>query len=84
MRLLLVAAWAVALFLLLRPFVRHWLRMRRPPYPPREALIKDPVCQTYFPQSRAVTRTIGGTVHYFCSEKCAAEFPGRGVAAGDS
>jgi YHS domain-containing protein len=33
--------------------------------------VKDPVCQTYVVKSRAVRRTDGGRIRYFCSEQCA-------------
>jgi YHS domain-containing protein len=52
--------------------------LRRLPLPARRAysvggdeLVKDPVCQTYVVKSRAVRRTAGGDVTYFCSDECA-------------
>ncbi len=37
-------------------------------------MVKDPVCGIYIPEERAITRRIGGEVHYFCSQQCADEF----------
>jgi len=40
----------------------------------RDALVKDPVCQTYVVLSRAVTARNGDDVAYVCSRECAARF----------
>ncbi|RMF89369.1 MAG: YHS domain-containing protein [Nitrospinota bacterium] len=52
-----------------------------PPSPPggeetpvEDEMVKDPVCDTYIPRSMAITKTRGGVVYYFCSQKCAEEF----------
>ena len=52
-------------------------RRRTPPRAPgsrRDELVKDPVCQTYVVQSRAVTAEVDGAVAHFCSRECAARF----------
>ncbi len=36
-----------------------------------EDMVRDPECNTFVPLRRAVTRRVGGTVLYFCSEECA-------------
>jgi hypothetical protein len=59
---------AVAVSALLR---RVALPARRPRPALPDELVKDPVCQTYVVKSRAVTRTTGGVVSYFCSARCA-------------
>lgn len=44
---------------------------------PKEAggeLMKDPVCGTYVSSNSAFRRTISGTTHVFCSEKCRDKF----------
>ncbi|MFQ5828281.1 MAG: hypothetical protein ACE5JD_03880 [Candidatus Methylomirabilia bacterium] len=81
MRALIFLLWALFLGFLLRSVVRWLLRQRLPSASPppaqradREELVKDPVCQTYVPRSRAVTRTVGGNMRYFCSPDCAARF----------
>jgi YHS domain-containing protein len=78
MRGLLVLGWFLLLAVLLWPVVRRFLPPRpwgaRRPGGPRDELVKDPVCQTYVLRSRAVTRSVGGTPHYFCSRECAARF----------
>jgi len=42
----------------------------RPPLRPAEDLVRDRVCNTYVPRSRAVVATIGGHDEYFCSTTC--------------
>ena len=47
--------------------------------PPQRGLplARDPVCGTFVDQSRALTAKHGGTVHYFCSERCRREYGGK-------
>jgi YHS domain-containing protein len=47
--------------------------------PPRQVkpgvkLVRDPVCGTYVAPQSALSLTSGDGTHYFCSEKCLAEF----------
>jgi YHS domain-containing protein len=35
-----------------------------------EDLVRDPVCNTYVPRSRALTAVIEGRPEHFCSEAC--------------
>jgi YHS domain-containing protein len=35
-----------------------------------EDMVRDPQCGTFVPRSDAVHKSVGGTTHYFCSEKC--------------
>jgi len=37
-------------------------------------MVKDPVCQTYIPQSIAIQKTVNHATVYFCSEECASKF----------
>ena len=37
-------------------------------------MVRDPVCGLHLPESRAVTDTIDGRLHHFCSAKCRSEF----------
>ena len=37
-------------------------------------MVQDPNCETYFPMTEAVTATIAGREHFFCSERCANEY----------
>jgi len=39
-----------------------------------DEMVQDPQCGTYIPRQEAVRRRIAGQEHYFCSEKCAAEY----------
>lgn len=79
MRVLLFLAWAFFLAFLLWPVVKRLLGRRMPPpavQASRGQLVKDPVCETYVVRSRAVTRSVRGVTHYFCSSDCAARFSG--------
>lgn len=74
MRLALILLWLVAALLVARMLLRRLALPARPrARAPRalDELVKDPVCQTYVVRSRALMRTAGGEVAYFCSEECA-------------
>ena len=72
MRLFLILFWlAVAAAILLPVLRRVRLSTARPRRALPDELVKDPVCQTYVVKSRAVTRSEGGSVRYFCSAECA-------------
>lgn len=43
---------------------------RRPPLGPAEDLVRDRVCNTYVPRSRALVATIDGHEEHFCSPGC--------------
>ena len=40
-------------------------------------LVRDPVCGTFVVPQRALSAAAGGETHYFCSEKCLAEWRAR-------
>ena len=44
---------------------------------PSEAadMVRDPNCGVYVPKNQSVTRLVQGKKHYFCSKKCADEYP---------
>ena len=42
----------------------------RPPSRKAEDLVRDPVCNTYVPRSRALTAVVEGHQEHFCSEAC--------------
>jgi YHS domain-containing protein len=42
----------------------------RAPSRKAEDLVRDPVCNTYVPRSRALTAVVEGREAYFCSEAC--------------
>ena len=79
MRLLfLLLFWGILLYLVwsyvLRPLIA---RLEIPRSQRRgDELVKDPVCQTYLPRSRALERTIHGATRYFCSETCLRRYLG--------
>ncbi len=37
-------------------------------------MVQDPNCETYIPVTEAVTATIAGREHHFCSEQCAEKY----------
>jgi YHS domain-containing protein len=37
-------------------------------------MVRDRVCNTFLPQSRALELEVGGERHYFCSESCRDRF----------
>lgn len=72
MRLFLILFWlAVTAAILLSVLRRVRLSTARPRRSLPDELVKDPVCQTYVVKSRAVRRTHGDEVQYFCSAECA-------------
>lgn len=69
--------WVLLAVVLLWPLVRKGrlaARVRGRGRVRGDELVKDPVCQTYVVRSRAVTRTTGGQLRYFCSRDCARRF----------
>lgn len=42
----------------------------RPPLRPAEDLVRDRVCNTFVPRSRALVATIDGQEEHFCSAGC--------------
>ena len=44
--------------------------------PAGEEMVRDPVCGTYFPKEGALSKTVGGEKHYFCSKTCRDAYPG--------
>ncbi|MBI2879629.1 MAG: hypothetical protein HYY19_07900 [Candidatus Rokubacteria bacterium] len=79
LRFLLLLALAGLVYLVLRASLRSFLDGFRPhdrpgPRALRDELVRDPVCETYIPRSRAIARTAGDTTYYFCSPDCAARF----------
>ena len=50
---------------------------RAPTRRPAVRLVRDPVCGTHVAPGSALSLAAGGTTHYFCSEKCRAEFQKR-------
>jgi hypothetical protein len=80
-RFVVIAVLAVLLFLMLRASVHAFLRGLRGgshPGPTRRAgldeLVKDPVCETYIPRRKAITRGSGPATRYFCSAACADKY----------
>jgi YHS domain-containing protein len=45
-------------------------------------LVRDRVCNTFLPRRAALTMTVAGEVHHFCSEDCRARFAAGLPAAG--
>ena len=79
-RLLLLAVLFYLGYSLFRSFLRA-LPGRRD-FPPvkgsrGEEMVQDPQCGTYLPRGDALTKTVRGERHYFCSEACRDAFAGR-------
>lgn len=45
----------------------------QPPIP-KDELVKDTICHTYIPKSKAITLNHNGNKFYFCSENCKNKF----------
>lgn len=43
-------------------------------------LVRDPVCGTYVQPRESLSLTVRGTTHYFCSERCQADYGKRASA----
>ena len=76
-RLVLVLFVGIVIGVLLLPWLRRVATVRSASRPVADELVKDPVCQTYVVRSRAVRRTEGGQLRYFCSRDCARRFLAR-------
>jgi YHS domain-containing protein len=80
LRLFVLAALAVLIYLLLRATIAGFLAglrgqvRRATSASPRQELVKDPVCETYVPRRSALVRTVGPVTYYFCSPACVAKF----------
>jgi hypothetical protein len=44
--------------------------VRREVAPPGGEMVRDRVCNTFLPRSRALRVRIGGEDHFFCSDSC--------------
>ena len=83
-RFLALAVLAFLFFLILRASVRAFLGglrgISRPGSPRRaglDELVKDPVCESYIPRRKAITRGSGPAARYFCSAACADKYAAR-------
>ncbi len=85
LRFVALAVLAFLLFLILRASLYAFLRglrgESRTGGPPRRAgldeLVKDPICETYIPRRKAISRGSGPEVRYFCSAACADRYVAR-------
>lgn len=70
---------------LVRRFAREMAAANRSPRPiaPRfeGAMVRDRICQTFLPRSRALSVHYGQEDHFFCSEECREAFLTRHRAA---
>jgi YHS domain-containing protein len=82
-RLLFLALAVAALFWWLRKLLaRSGAPARRPEQTPgpiqdQGAMVRDRVCNTFLPRSRALSARVESEEHFFCSEKCRDEFLSR-------
>jgi YHS domain-containing protein len=82
-RFLALAVLAFLIFLIIRASVNSFLAGLRggsrgaPRRMGRDQLVKDPVCETYIPRRKAISRGSGPDVRYFCSAACADKYLAR-------
>jgi hypothetical protein len=82
-RFVALAVVAFLIFLIVRASVNSFLAGLRggPRSAPRRAgldeLVKDPVCETYIPRRKAISRGSGPDTRYFCSAACADKYLAR-------
>lgn len=83
-RFLALAVLAFLLFLIVRASVHSFLAGLRGASRPGtrgraglDELVKDPVCETYIPRRKAITRGSGPATRYFCSAACADKYAAR-------
>ncbi len=83
-RFLALAVLAFLLFLIIRASLYSFLgglRGATRAEPKRRAgldeLVKDPVCETYIPRQKAISRGSGPATRYFCSATCADKYAAR-------
>lgn len=82
-RFLLLAVLALVVFLVLRAALRNFLAGLGGTRPGagrsalRDDLVKDPVCETYVPRRKAISRATPAGPRYFCSAACADKFAAR-------
>lgn len=74
MKLLIYALFFFVLYTLFSAVMRALTAPRKqtPPEKSRdgETMERDPQCGTYVPRGDAISKSIRGTTHYFCSDKC--------------
>jgi uncharacterized protein len=74
MKLLIFALLFFIAYTLFTAFMRSLSAPRNQTPPEKsaegETMERDPNCGTYVPRCDAVSKTIKGTTHYFCSDKC--------------
>jgi len=68
--LLLGLAWLVSRILRVRP---RSAPVRRDVAHPEGEMVRDRVCNTFLPRSRALLARIDGEDHFFCSDSCRSE-----------
>lgn len=83
-RFLALAVLAFFLFLIVRASVHAFLGGLRGASRPvtrgragLDELVKDPVCETYIPRRKAISRGSGSATRYFCSATCADKYAAR-------
>jgi hypothetical protein len=83
-RFLALAVLSLLAFLVLRASVRAFLAGlqggKRTGLPRRggvDELVKDPMCETYIPRRKAISRGSGSAIQYFCSAACADKYAAR-------
>lgn len=72
--------WLIVGFLVYTVYQMIRQALQGPPPPPAEKssrgedMVQDPQCGTYVPRTDALSATVNGQRHYFCSESCRRQF----------
>jgi len=63
---------------IIKPLLRQYRESFRPaagnPARAIDEMVQDPVCRVYIQKSTALSATVSGEVHYFCSSECMMKF----------
>jgi len=80
-RLLLLSVLCYLAYTLFRSFMRKLPGQRNTPPAAKssrgEEMVQDPQCGTYLPRGDALSKTVRGQKHYFCSAACRDAFAGK-------
>ena len=73
-RLIIILALVAGFIMLYRSLFGGGASPRRDDPTETADMAQDPNCGTYVPKRQAVTKSIQGNEHFFCSKKCADEY----------
>jgi YHS domain-containing protein len=66
---------------IIKPLLKQYRQSYQPAAGKRmnaiDEMVQDPVCRVYIQKSTALSKTVDGVVHYFCSSECMMKFTGK-------